>query len=87
MKHLAVRILTRKYRIRQQHTGTQKCLPVTCAHPATKPLKLRPYRFQPLHQLQERDTAAGIQYCHWCRRFVPEGAQGCVLNGTHRTLE
>jgi hypothetical protein len=25
-----------------------------------------------MHQLQQRDTAAGIQNCHWFRRFVRE---------------
>jgi hypothetical protein len=35
---------------------------VTSAHRATKQLKLRPYRFQAVHQLQQRDTAARIQY-------------------------
>jgi hypothetical protein len=38
-----------------------------------KQLKLRPYRFQVVHQPQQRDTAARIQYCHWFRRFVREG--------------
>jgi hypothetical protein len=44
---------------------------VTSAHLATKQLKLRPHRFQAVHQLQQRD--ATIQYCHWSRRFVREG--------------
>jgi hypothetical protein len=26
--------------------------------------------FQDVHQLQQRDTAARIQYCHWFRRFA-----------------
>jgi hypothetical protein len=46
---------------------------VTSAHRATKQLKLRPYRFQAVHQLQQRDTAARIQYYHWFRRFLREG--------------
>jgi cobalamin biosynthesis Co2+ chelatase CbiK len=33
---------------------------VTSVHRATKQLKLRPYRFQVVHQLQQRDTAARI---------------------------
>jgi hypothetical protein len=36
-------------------------------------LKLLPYRFQSVHQLQKRDKGARIQYCHWFRRFVCEG--------------
>jgi hypothetical protein len=43
------------------------------AHRATNQLKLRPCRFQAVYQLQQRDTAARIQYCHWFRRFVREG--------------
>jgi hypothetical protein len=46
---------------------------VTSAYRATKELKLRPYRFQAVHQLQQRDTAARIQYCHWLRHSVREG--------------
>jgi uncharacterized protein YkuJ len=26
-----------------------------------------------VHQVQERDKGARIQYCHWFRRFVREG--------------
>jgi hypothetical protein len=37
-----------------------KCLSVTSAHRATKQLKLLPYRFQAVYQLQQRDTAARI---------------------------
>jgi hypothetical protein len=48
---------------------------VTSAHRATKQLKLRPYRFQAVLQLQQRDTAARIQYCHLFRRFVREGVR------------
>jgi hypothetical protein len=51
-------------------SGHRKCLYVTGAHRATKQLKLRPYRFQAVHQLQQRDTAAIIQYCHWFREGV-----------------
>jgi hypothetical protein len=46
---------------------------VTNAHRATKQLILRPYRFQAVYQLQQWDTAARIQYCHWFRRFVRDG--------------
>jgi hypothetical protein len=46
---------------------------VTGAHRATKQLKLQPYRLQAVHQLQQRDTAAEIQYCQWFRRFMREG--------------
>jgi hypothetical protein len=66
--HLAMHILTRKYRIRQQYTDCnkisehRKCLSVTSAHGATKQLKLRPYRFQAVHQLQQRDTSTRTQY-------------------------
>jgi hypothetical protein len=42
-------------------------------HRATKQLKLWPYRFQAVHQLQQRDTAGRIQYCSWFRCFVREG--------------
>jgi hypothetical protein len=54
-------------------SGHRKYLSVTSAHRTTKQLKLRPYRFQAVHHLQLRDTAAKIQYCHWFRRFVREG--------------
>jgi hypothetical protein len=54
-------------------SGHSKCLSVTSAHRETKQMKLRPYRFQAVHQLQQRDTAARIQYCHWFRRFMREG--------------
>jgi hypothetical protein len=33
---------------------------VTSAQRATKQLELRPYRFQAVHQLQQRDTVARI---------------------------
>jgi hypothetical protein len=49
---------------------------VTSAYQAKKQLKLRPYRFQAVHRLQQRDKAARIQYCYWFRRFVCEGV--CV---------
>jgi hypothetical protein len=52
-----------------QECGTSK----TSCHRATKQLKLLPSRFQSVHQLQERDKGARIQYCHWFRRFVREG--------------
>jgi hypothetical protein len=45
---------------------------VTSVHRAIKQMKLRPYRFQEVHQLQQRDTAARIRYCHWFRSFVHE---------------
>jgi hypothetical protein len=54
-------------------SGHRKCLSVTSAPRATKQLKLRPYRFQAVHPLQQRDTSARIQYCHWFRCFVREG--------------
>jgi hypothetical protein len=38
--------------------GHRKCLSVTVAHRATKQLKLRPYRFEAVQQLQQGDTAA-----------------------------
>jgi hypothetical protein len=46
---------------------------VTGAYRATKELKLQPYQFQAVHQLQQQDTAARIQYCHWFSHFVHEG--------------
>jgi hypothetical protein len=62
MKHLTLHILTRTYRIRQYADWYgialhRKCLSVTSAHWATKQLKLQPYRFQTVHQLQSRSTA------------------------------
>jgi hypothetical protein len=45
----------------------------------TKQLKLRPYRFQAVCQVQQRDTAEGIEYCHWIRRFVREGVHAWQL--------
>jgi hypothetical protein len=65
VKHLAMHIVTRKHRIRPTGntvSGHRKCLSVSRAHRATKQLKSRPYRFQAVHQLQQRDTAARIQY-------------------------
>jgi hypothetical protein len=73
IKHLAMRILKRKCRIRQYTTGNKisgQEVFVTDAHRVTKQLKLRSCRFQ---TVQQRDTAARIQYCHWFRRFVREG--------------
>jgi hypothetical protein len=44
---------------------------VKVAHQATKELKLRPYRFEAVQQLQQWYTAARIQYFHhWSRRFM-----------------
>jgi hypothetical protein len=51
-------------------SGNRKCLFLTSDHRVTKQLKLRPYQFQAVHQLQQRDTAGRIQYCHWFPRFV-----------------
>jgi hypothetical protein len=48
----------------------RKCLSVTGAYRATRQLKFRPCRFQAMHQLQQRDTAARIQYYHWFREGV-----------------
>jgi hypothetical protein len=53
----------------------RKCLLVTSAHRATKQLKLRSYRFQAVHQLQQRDAATRDTFCHWFHRFVREWAQ------------
>jgi hypothetical protein len=50
------------------------CLLVTSAHREPKWLKIRPYLFQAVRQLQQRDTTVIIQYCHLFRRFVREGA-------------
>jgi hypothetical protein len=55
-------------------SGHRKCLSETNTHRSTEQLKLHPYQFQAVHQLQQRDTAARIQY----RRFrcsVPEGVR------------
>jgi hypothetical protein len=55
-------------------SGHRKCLSVTnAAYRAKKQLKLRSYRFKAVHQLQQRDKAAGILYCHEFRRFVHGG--------------
>jgi hypothetical protein len=64
------------HRLVTKFRDTKSVCAVISAHPATKQLKLRPYRFQAVHQLQQRDTAARIQYCYWFRRFVREGV--CV---------
>jgi hypothetical protein len=64
VKRFSKIILANKYRIRQSaHTGNKisghrKCLSVSIAHRVTKQLKLRPYRFQAVHQLQEGEKAA-----------------------------
>jgi hypothetical protein len=36
-------------------------------------MKLGPCRFQAVHQLQQRNEAAKIEYCRWFHRFVHEG--------------
>jgi hypothetical protein len=54
-------------------SGLKKSFSVASVHGAKKQLKLRPYRFQSVHQLQHRDTAAKIKNFHWFRRFVGEG--------------
>jgi hypothetical protein len=72
VKYLAMRILTRKHRILTptgKISGHRKCL----SHRARNQQKLRPYRFQTVYQLQQRDKDARIQYCHWFRRCVREG--------------
>jgi hypothetical protein len=46
---------------------------LTTAYLAMKELKSQAYRFQAVHQLQQRGTAARIQYYHWFHRFVREG--------------
>jgi hypothetical protein len=40
------------------------CVCVSGVHRATKQLKLRSYRLEAVHQLLQRDSSAGIQYCH-----------------------
>lgn len=51
----------------------QRCgLSYGSAHRATRKLKMRPYRFQVVHQLKEPDHVARVQYCRWFRRFVEE---------------
>jgi hypothetical protein len=72
---------------RQQHadcsniSGHRKCLSVTSAHRATEQLRLSPYRFQAVHQLQQKDAAASIQYRHWLS-FLCVAVGGWVLSGT-----
>jgi hypothetical protein len=51
----------------------------TSAYWETKQPKLRPYRIQAVHQLQQRGTAARIQYCHWFRRFMHGGCSHTVV--------
>lgn len=55
---------------RQQ--SSQEVLSVASVHRATKRLKLLPYQFQAVHQLQKPDTAVEIKYFHWFRCFVRE---------------
>jgi hypothetical protein len=62
-----------KTTVHREVTTFRKILSVTNAHRATKQLKLRPYRFQAARQLQQRDTAARIQYWHRFHRFVCKG--------------
>jgi hypothetical protein len=47
-----------------------ECFCVASAHLEKKQPKLRRYR---LHQLQQHDTAANIQRCHWFHNFESEG--------------
>jgi hypothetical protein len=42
-----------------------KALSVTNAHQATKQVKIQLYQIQAVHQLQQWNTAARIQYCHF----------------------
>jgi hypothetical protein len=75
VKNLEMRIVTRKCNTPTEIKilGHRKCLSVVSAHRATKQLKLRPYQFQAVHHLQQRDTAARIKYYHWFRHLVREG--------------
>jgi hypothetical protein len=81
VKHLATRILTgnhwrgRQYTTSKGMPGHRKRLSMTSDCRATEQLKLRPYRFQAVHQLQQRDTAAQTQYCQWFRSFVRQSVR------------
>jgi hypothetical protein len=66
----------RKHEIRQQYTSTGnkmlehwKCVCVTTAYRAIKKAKITAV------ELEQRDTAARIQYCHWFCSFVLEGVR------------
>jgi hypothetical protein len=67
-------------------SGHRKYLSVKSSHPATKQLKLQPYRFQAVRQLQQRNMTARNQYCIGfvvlCVKGFICSSYGCVLNGT-----
>lgn len=54
-------------------------LSVASARRETKQLELWLYWFQSVHKLQQWDSPARIQYCHWFCRFVHEGITWSVL--------
>jgi hypothetical protein len=68
-----------KYRIRQQYADwqqnfrTQEVFVCDKCSSSDRAAEITAYLFQAVHQLQQRDTAARIQYCHWFSRFVREG--------------
>jgi hypothetical protein len=74
-----MRILTRKYRIREQYTdwqqnfGTQEGFVCYKCSLSDKTAQTTPYRSQAVRQLQQWDAGARTQHCHWFRRFVHEG--------------
>jgi hypothetical protein len=82
VKHLAVRILTRKYRIMQHYADKEHNF---VTYPAIKQSKLRSCRFQAVHQMQQHNTAAINKYWHCfvfsCVNGLMCSRQGCVLNG------
>jgi hypothetical protein len=61
-----------------------KCLSVRSAHRVTKQLALQPYRFQAVHQPQQRDTAArtnnAIGSIVLCVKDFLCNSQSCALS-------
>jgi hypothetical protein len=59
-------VLLRKYRVRNytltdnEISGHSECLSAPLAYQTTKRLKLRPYRFHSVHQLQEFNVGFGL---------------------------
>jgi hypothetical protein len=60
-------------------TGTANWITVASARWETRQLKLWPYWFQSVRTLQQWDSPARIQYCHWFCGFVHEGITWCML--------
>jgi hypothetical protein len=89
VKHLAMRILTWKCRIRHQSPtgddicGHRTCLSVTCAHRATKQLKLRPYCFSCNKVMRPPELDAAIGFFVLCLKGFVCNSQVCAINGAN----